>query len=96
MPRLPDCQGWHYLGTVMDVRLRFPELLAEHRLTPYKLSKASGGRISLSTAYRLTRNRGVVKMFDADLLEVLCEVLGVEPGQLITRGPPPPARKRRK
>jgi hypothetical protein len=65
------------------VRLRIPELLEEHGLTPYHLSKQSGGRISLSTAYRLTRLKGRVKTFDADLLEVLCEVLGIkDPGKL--------------
>lgn len=69
----------------MEVRLRFPELLEEHDLTPYSLSKRSGGRISLSTAYRLARIRGHLKLFQADLLEVLCEVLGVEPGELLER-----------
>jgi len=52
----------------------------------------------LSTAYRLTRNRGVVKMFDADLLEALCDVLKVAPGQLLERDvakplPAKPAKK---
>ena len=42
------------------VRLRIPELLEEHGLTPYRLSKRSGGRISLSTAYRLVRLKGRV------------------------------------
>jgi len=69
----------------MDVRLRFPELLEEHGLTPYSLSKRSGGRISLSTAYRLARIRGGMKLFQADLLETLCDVLGVEPGELLER-----------
>jgi hypothetical protein len=65
------------------VRLRIPELLHEHDLTPYRLSRRSDGRISLSTAYRLVRLRGRVKTFDAELLEVLCEVLGVrDPGKL--------------
>jgi hypothetical protein len=60
------------------VRLRIPELLEERGLTPYYLSKLSGGRISLSTAYRLVRLRGRVRRFEADLLEVLCEVLGLK------------------
>lgn len=38
-------------------------------MTPYALSKASKGRISLSTAYRLARNKGV----------------GAVPGQRATR-----------
>jgi hypothetical protein len=65
------------------VRLRIPELLEEHGLTPYHLSKRSGGRISLSTAYRLVRLHGRVRRFEADMLEVLCDVLGVkDPGKL--------------
>lgn len=65
------------------VRLRIPELLEEHGLTPYHLSKQSGGRISLSTAYRLVRLQGRVRRFEADMLEVLCDVLGVkDPGRL--------------
>jgi DNA-binding Xre family transcriptional regulator len=65
------------------VRLRIPELLEEAGLTPYHLSKQSGGRISLSTAYRLVRLQGRVRRFEADMLEVLCDVLEIkEPGKL--------------
>lgn len=67
------------------MRLRFPELLEARDLTAYSLSKRSDGRISLSTAYRLVRQRGAVKMFDAGLLEALCDVLDVEPGDLLER-----------
>ncbi len=67
----------------MLMRLRFPELLGE--MSPYALAKASNGRISMSTAYRLTRLGGRVKTFDADLLEALCDVLNVAPGQLLER-----------
>ena len=66
----------------MDVRLRFPELLDEHGLTPYSLAKRSNGRISLSTAYRLARLKGGLKLFEADLLETLCDLLHVGPGEL--------------
>lgn len=69
----------------MLMRIRIPELLAEHKLTPYGLSKASGGRISLSAAYRLNRSRGRIRFFDAELLEALCDVLHVEPGELLER-----------
>lgn len=75
----------------MEMRLRLPELLEEHSITPYGLHKASEGRISLSTAYRLTRNRGVVKMFDAELLEALCDVLDVGPEKLLERDTAKPA-----
>lgn len=71
----------------MRMRLRLPELLREHKppLTPYAVAKASGGRISPSTIYRLTRHRGRVQNFDGELLEALCDVLGVEPGALLQR-----------
>ncbi len=74
-----------YFRHRMLMRLRIPELLIERRLTPYGLAKASGGRISLSAAYRLNRSRGRVQFFDADLLEALCDVLDVEPGELLER-----------
>jgi hypothetical protein len=78
------------------VRLRIPELLHENDLTPYRLSKRSDGRISLSTAYRLTRLRGRVKTFDAELLEVLCDVLRIRnPGQLFELEGPRTGRRKR-
>jgi DNA-binding Xre family transcriptional regulator len=64
------------------MRLRLPELLPEG-MTAYRLSVESGGRISLSTAYRLVRLKGRVANFDADMLAALCDVLGVEPGELL-------------
>jgi DNA-binding Xre family transcriptional regulator len=67
------------------MRVRIPELLEQHGLTPYALSKRSGGRISLSTAYRLNRNRGHAHTFDSTLLEALCDALGVGPGELLER-----------
>jgi DNA-binding Xre family transcriptional regulator len=72
----------------MDImRLRLPELLEEQQppMTAYGLAKASGGRISRSTAYRLTRNRGVVRYLDSELLETLCDVFDLEPGELLER-----------
>jgi DNA-binding Xre family transcriptional regulator len=69
----------------MSVRLRLNALLEEHQLTPYALAKRSGGRISSSTIHRLARQEGRVKLFDADLLDALCDVLGVEPSELLER-----------
>lgn len=69
----------------MLMRLRVPELLKERAITPYELSKRSKGRISMSTAYRLQRNEGHAHTFDAELLEALCDALGVEPGELFER-----------
>lgn len=69
----------------MLMRLRLPELLEERGLSAYRLSKESDGRISMSTAYRLTKLNGRVKNFDADMLEALCDVLKCEPGDLLER-----------
>jgi hypothetical protein len=71
----------------MQMRLRLPELLAEHKppLTPYGVAKASKGRISLTTIYRLNRNRGRVASFDGELMEALCDVFGVGPAALLER-----------
>jgi DNA-binding Xre family transcriptional regulator len=54
-------------------------------MSAYALSKQSKGRISMSTAYRMARLSGRVKNFDAELLEALCDVLAVEPGELLER-----------
>jgi DNA-binding Xre family transcriptional regulator len=80
------------------MRLRFPELLDAREMTPYALAKASRGRISMSTAYRLVDLRGHLDSFDAEMLEALCEVLDVEPGTLLQRvhGPPPKKVARRR
>jgi hypothetical protein len=88
----------------MDMRLRLPELLEEHELTAYEVAKRSGGRILPSTLYRIVRDEGRVKLFAADMVEALCDILGagimgVGPGKLFERdgesAPPEkaPARK---
>jgi DNA-binding Xre family transcriptional regulator len=77
------------------VRIRIPELLEERGVNAYQLHKRSGGRISLSTAYRLKRLRGRVKTFDAGLLEELCEVLGIRSlDELLERDATPKRRGR--
>lgn len=72
----------------MDMRIRLPELLEERGLTAYEVSKRSAGRINPSTLYRLTRARGKVDLFSAEVLEALCDVLGVGPGELLEREAP--------
>jgi len=67
------------------MRLRIPELLTAHDITPYALSKRSSGRVSLSTVYRLVDRQGRLQTFSSDLLETLCDVLGVEPGELFEK-----------
>lgn len=84
MPALPLTADGTKLHR-MEMRLRLPELLDEYDLTAYALAKRSKGRISLSTIYRLSRNRGFVESFDAELLEAICDVLQVEPGILLER-----------
>ena len=69
----------------MDMRLRLPELMKANELTAYQVSRRSGGRISMSTAYRLHRLKGRVATFDADVLEALCDVFQVDPGELFER-----------
>jgi DNA-binding Xre family transcriptional regulator len=40
----------------------------------------------MSAAYRLTAAEGRLQFFDADLLEALCDVLGIGPDKLLERG----------
>jgi len=74
------------------MRLRLPELLAERGWTAYQLHAQAGGRLSMSTAYRILRDRGRVTCFDAELLETLCDVFGVGPAELFERERKPPKR----
>ena len=70
------------------MRLRVPELLQEHDMTPYALHKASDGRISMSAAYRLAK--GDFGEVSATVLDALCDVFGIrDPGPLFTRDPMP-------
>ena len=78
----------------MPVRLRLPELLVQHGLTAYELAKRSGGRLSLSAAYRLAATGGRFTSLPARHLEALAEVFGVEPGALFTSTPVPRRRRR--
>lgn len=63
---------------MLVIRLRIPELLAEHGLTPYALAKRSQGRISMSTAYRLRQSGGRLETFSGDLIEGLCDAFGFD------------------
>lgn len=69
----------------MDMRLRIPELLTEKDVNAYQVSKRSAGRISLSTAYRLKRDKGRLQSFNAEMLEALCDIFDVTPGELFER-----------
>ena len=80
----------------MEMRLRLPELLDEHTppLTPYAVARASNGRINESTLYRLVRAEGRVGLFNADLCEALCDVLGVRPADLFELDADKPKRRK--
>jgi hypothetical protein len=56
-------------------------------MTAYAMHKASGGRISLSMAYRLAK--GTFGMISAEVLEALCDIFGIDdPGPLFARERP--------
>ena len=76
----------------MDMRLRIPELFDEKGTTPYHVALDSGKRISMSTAYRLRRMNGKLDTYGGDLLEALCDVLDVTPGELFERETKPKRR----
>lgn len=67
------------------MRVRIAELLQKRRMSPYGLAMASGGRITLSRAYRLAAREGHFATMPAKVLEALCDVLDVEPGELLER-----------
>jgi DNA-binding Xre family transcriptional regulator len=67
------------------MRLRLPEVLDERGLTGYAVVQLANGRISTTALYRLMQRKGRVRYIDGELLETLCEVLGVEPGDLLER-----------
>lgn len=60
--------------------LRIGDLLAKRGLTAYQLAAQSDGRISKSTAYRLTNNE--VERVSSATVAALCEVLRCKPGDL--------------
>ena len=67
------------------MRLRIPELYRARRMTAYAVARASKGRISLSTAYRLHRANGRFDRVSSSFLSALCDVLKVRPGELFER-----------
>lgn len=76
----------------MDViRLRLPEAFVDPAtgaaITAYEVAKRSRGRLQASTLYRLVRQKGRVRFVDAELLDILCDVLNVPPGDLLEREP---------
>ncbi len=78
------------------MRLRVPELLEERGMTAYALAKESHGRISTRQAYRLANDEGRFEFISGAILEALCDVFGVTPGDLFERAPAKRRTKRRK
>ena len=67
------------------MRVRLAELMEARGLTAYAVAKQSDGRISTSVLYRLLKTDGRARYLDAELLEALCDVLDVGPGELLER-----------
>ena len=65
------------------MRVRLAELLEARGLTAYAVAQQSGGRVSTSALYRLLKVDGRPRLLDAELLDALCDVLDVGPGELL-------------
>lgn len=65
------------------MRVRIAELLEKSGKTAYALSQESDGRISTSAIYRLLANDGRARYLDSQLLDALCDVFEVGPGELL-------------
>lgn len=76
----------------MAIRLRVGDLLEERGMTAYQLAKQSGGRISLSAAYRLAEDNAGTFPPSWAMLEILCQVLTVDICDLFHRTPPKRSR----
>lgn len=63
------------------IKLRIEEILKEKEKTAYWLAKETG--LHQSTIAKLRHNQS--KALRLDVLEAVCEALGVEPGELIVR-----------
>src|SRR5690242_4985394 len=93
-PTLASSESGGIFVASMPVRLRLPELLREHKITAYEVSKRSGFRISMSTIYRLAAQKGRVKNFNAELLEDLCVAFGFDDVGKLLEVEGPKTRKR--
>ncbi len=85
IPKVANVARTGYVGIVMDMRLKFPELLTEHGITAYQVAARSNDRISRSWAYRAKKLRGKLGTFGAVEMEALCDVFGLELNELFER-----------
>jgi DNA-binding Xre family transcriptional regulator len=69
------------------MRVRLAELMEPRGLTAYALAQQSDGRISTSALYRLLKSDGRARYLDSELLDALCDVLKVNPGELLEHEP---------
>lgn len=81
-----------------DVRLRIPELLDQYGWRARDLADALAGRVVQSVAYKLAA--GEWRCLKREHIAALCDVLNVEPEELLTRKPlapdsAPPAKRAR-
>ena len=74
----------------MAVRFRLADVLAERTMTQTELSRRSG--VSIVTVNGIANNR--TTRVDLETLDKLCEVLEVEPGELLERETPKRRRAR--
>ena len=66
------------------MRVRISELMRASGLkTAYMLAQRSNGAITNNVAYRLVKLDGRFQFFGADLLDALCDVFDVAPGELL-------------
>jgi DNA-binding Xre family transcriptional regulator len=73
------------------IRWRIAEMMKARGWTAYRLAQEIG--LTIPATYRLVASEEIGRV-DARTLEALCEVFGVEPGELIERVPDKkPARK---
>jgi DNA-binding Xre family transcriptional regulator len=71
---------------MLAMRLRIPELMEERKIpTAYRLQQLSGGRLSLTNATHLVEKGGNTSSVRMRTLEVLCDIFGVGPGELLER-----------
>lgn len=71
---------------MIAMRLRLPELMKARKLTTaYQLAKASHGRLTATTAYRLLDPDDPPQRIDFVTLDTLCDLFGVGPGELLER-----------
>jgi DNA-binding Xre family transcriptional regulator len=69
------------------MRIRLAELMAQRQTNPRRIELATQGAINARTLYRIKAMDGRPRFFDAELLDALCQVLEVGPGDLLEHEP---------